>query len=529
MARSDSGWTLPLALGALAVVVAAAGVQPWGPAMNDPDSMSSVLYFQRLAAGHRLEVTVLTTPKPLLTLVQGLTWTLTHDWRALVWETVLVHGMGVALLARLAARAAGAVAAAAVAVMLIASASQLQEVSQANSLVWSLAAWAAAGVAATAPRPRYWLAGVALAVGGMARHETWVLVAVLTVLTACVALISLARRAPGVREASTWPSARELAPLLVGWIAVPVQLLHDLLLSGDALYWSKASVAYTALVTPDLAPVPPVRFALNVLERYAAMPLLVALALIGVAYLVVERRWAILLGLGWVTIGIAAMLGLLSWRAVYVTDRYFEQPTLGLVLAAAIGLGALAHAMAVWIGAGRGITGRWGSVAAALAAGLIALALVPPWPMDAALRGRLTSMRAAVANLESVMPRLRDVAAPLRDGPAPPPRTVTGGFTEVDAQRAGLVVPRPFQRRIAIDLDLPLTVVADSRVAFTAAPAATVLQPGQWVFHDAYVDTPPELFTVLEVDQATRLGGVEITPVEWRAGAYWLLQVARVQ
>jgi len=81
-----------------------------GPATIDPDASSSVLYFDRIVSGHRLEGFVPTTPKPLLTVVFGVSWGLAHDWRLLTWETVLAWGLAVgattAFVARVAARVA---------------------------------------------------------------------------------------------------------------------------------------------------------------------------------------------------------------------------------------------------------------------------------------------------------------------------------------------------------------------------------------------------------------------------------------
>ena len=77
-----------------------------GPATIDPDASSSVLYFDRIVSGHRLEGFVPTTPKPLLTVVFGLSWGLVHDWRMLVWETVLAWGLAVGATAAFVARVA---------------------------------------------------------------------------------------------------------------------------------------------------------------------------------------------------------------------------------------------------------------------------------------------------------------------------------------------------------------------------------------------------------------------------------------
>lgn len=87
---------LAIVCGLLAVGISAVLINPAGPATSDPDSAASVLFFQRIASGTRLEVFVATTPKPLLSLVYGATWALLGDWRFLIGETLAVFGVAVA-------------------------------------------------------------------------------------------------------------------------------------------------------------------------------------------------------------------------------------------------------------------------------------------------------------------------------------------------------------------------------------------------------------------------------------------------
>ncbi|HKG19118.1 MAG TPA: hypothetical protein VKB00_05215, partial [Candidatus Limnocylindrales bacterium] len=70
-------------LAVIAVVAVGLVVQPFGPSLHDPDAAASVLFFDRIAAGNRLEAFVPTTPKPLLTLLYGAAWNATGDWRLL--------------------------------------------------------------------------------------------------------------------------------------------------------------------------------------------------------------------------------------------------------------------------------------------------------------------------------------------------------------------------------------------------------------------------------------------------------------
>ncbi|HTS14732.1 MAG TPA: hypothetical protein VMH24_03635, partial [Candidatus Sulfotelmatobacter sp.] len=106
----------------MVVLVAAIGlavVQPFSTGPVGFDSASSVVYFQRLLAGQRLEAFVTTTPKPLLTAIYGLLYSLVPDWRVLSFATIGAFSLGVALVSRLALRVAGPAAAAFVVVGLV--------------------------------------------------------------------------------------------------------------------------------------------------------------------------------------------------------------------------------------------------------------------------------------------------------------------------------------------------------------------------------------------------------------------------
>lgn len=506
--------------GLATLLVAILIIHPWLSGTNDPDSMSTVLYWQRITSGQRLEVTVLTTPKPLLTVIFGVSWTLFHDWRLLVWETIAVHALGVAAGTRLAQRVGGIAAAVFVAATLIASSAELAEVSQANSLPWALLGWLVAALALTARPRRFWIAGVALLLAGMVRVETWILLAVATFAIAVLAVPSVRRWVP-----SRWPTSRSALPLLVGWLAVPAQLLHDFLLTGNPLYWLSVPTAYTKQVVPGLQAVSPLRFAHEVVIRYADTRIVVLLAAIGLGYLAYRRRWTMLLALTGLIAGVVVLLLSLAVRGIYISDRYYEEPDLGLLLAAGVGVGGL-----VWI-VRRLVRRRfrlrstagliWGGISAALVAALI---VGYPGPAMQQLSERITRLQDASRDYESIAPKLRAYAA-AATGPPPPATPAAGGFTEVATRTALLVVPRPFQRRIAVELDLSLTWLADSKVAFLQSPPAQALKPGQYVYLDVRLDDPQRIFAVLEVSRPTSLGGRLLVPVFVKQGKVWLLHV----
>jgi hypothetical protein len=500
-----------------AVLVAALTMEAWGPAMNDPDSMASVLYFQRLAGGEPLEVYVLTTPKPLLTGVYGVTWGLVQDWRAIVWETLLVHGLGVGMAVLLASRLGGLAAGSFIGTFMILSSPHLLEVSRANSLVWSLAGWLLAGLAVTAARPRFGIAGLALLVAGAARLETFLILAFATAAIVLLAVLEVAGRA-----SPSATRARDAMPILIGWLALPILLLHDLLLTGNPLYWLSMPSAYTALVYPSLDPIPLGTYIANLAGRYGGDAILVILAGAGVYFLVRARRWSILIGLAALTTGVLALLASLALRGLFIDARYYEEPELALAFAAAIGIGGLLRLIATAVD-GRLLSRapRGPVVAGAMAVGA-ALAMVlsfPLAPLNPEIAERFDTLRRASANVERIMPAIRETLEAVE---TPVPEAVGGneGYTIVDPRGVAVFVPRDLVRRVAIEADASLTRIGDNLV-FRSSQPKEVLLPDQSVYHDANIDVPPASFTAFETTEPTVRGTIRLVPLQADPGAGW--------
>ncbi len=516
MAADGLGWVPAVGLGLIAAAVAFVAMRAWLPGTNDPDSMSSVLYFQRIAAGKHLEVTVLTAPKPLLTLVFGVTWNLVHDWRAVVWETIAIHGIGVALAARLASRVGGLSAGIFVAAALIASAPELAEVAQANSLPWAFAGWAAAGLAVSSRPRRFGIAGAALLLAGMARLETWLIVGAAMGVLVMLAVPAVRSRAPG------WPPVRSVLPLTAALLAIPAVLLHDYLLTGNPFYWLTVADAYTVLARPGLQPTSALTYMHGLVTRYGAMLPLILLAVVGVAYLLTTRRWAVLVGIAGLIGGVLVLLGGFALRGTFISARYYEEPGLGLILLAGVGIGAIVSLIA-------GVLPRASLVVGARLAGLIVAVLLGvvislPGPFTSQLESRFSIQQSASADLEAVMPRLRQIMGAVRK-PAPSAAPAKKGFTVVDPKRATAYVPRALQRRIAIELDVALTMLADPTAAALIARPERLLVAGQYVYHDINVDVPREWFSGLEVTKEKPLGKLRVVPLAYKPGTYWLVQV----
>ena len=496
-ARARPG-SLPPARGAVAllwpwgavwlVVALATGVMVRlsGPAVLDPDEHAAALYFRRLVAGRRLEDPLLSTPKPLLTVVHGLAWAATSDWRVLTALTVAAFALAVTALARAAGRLAGAPAAAATVVAVAGSGPLVLQVARGNSVIWALAGWAVALDALARPRRRYGLAAVALLLAALARTETWLLLPL-----AAVGVLVVRRE-----------HDRRVLLLLVPLAAPLLWLGHDWLLTGDALYSARVPERYTDLVA-GRQPVDPAAWLAQLADRYAAAPLVMALAVAGAAWLLRRRSWLWLAGLAALVPGLLALFGVYAARGTYVSWRYFDPPDLGIRLAAVLGASWIARGAvrrlrrrAAPPGRPEGRApdqGRWGSAGAALAAVLlVAAAGWPLAPADPMVRSTLDRDTRLSANAATAVDELRPFAR---------------------RPDAVVVVSGPQRVRVALALGLPLGRVRDLYLAALHAPLDRALAGSTAVYHDADGDRPVERFAPLSVDRPVRIGGLQVVPV----------------
>jgi hypothetical protein len=483
-----------------------------GPAVLDPDEHAAALYFDRLAAGQRLEEPLLSAPKPLLTVVHGLAWTVGHDWRLLEALAVAAFALAVVCLARAAGRLAGWPAAVAAAVAVAGSGPLVLQAARGNSLVFALAGWSLALDALTRPpgpaggRPGWGLAAAALALAALARVEGWLL------LPLAAAYGALA-----------WRRGERRAALLLVPLAVPLLwLAHDWLLTGDPLYSLGVPERYTDLVAGRDVVAPASWLAL-VGRRYAADPLLLALAAGGAVWLARRRAWVWLAGLGVASVGVLTLLGFEAWRGTYVSWRYYDPADVAVRLAAAVAAARLATAAAPRLrpaavrvaravaaaaggrrrapsghldppagaAAGRGLSGAaWaGATGAAL---LVGMACWPLAPWDPGVDSTLDRDTRLSANAATAVAVLRPVAGE--------PGTI-------------VAVSGPQRVRVALELGLPLGRVRDLFLATRAAPLDRALAGSAAVFHDADGDRPPDQFAPLSVTTPTVVGTVELEPL----------------
>jgi hypothetical protein len=484
--------------GVAAVLFAAIIVRPFEASIADPDAAASVLFFDRILRGQRLEIFLPTTPKPFLTLLYGATFNLTSDWRLPTFEALAAFGVAVAAAVRLGSRLGGPAAGAVAGIALASSVELVFEVARANSVAWALAGWLVAGVALTEMPRRPWIAGIALLVAASCRAETYLLLGPVT-----IALATMAARGGSARR-----EARAGLPILVGLLALPIASLHDLLLNGNPSAWIAVPAGYTAIVTPDLASVSPPAFLLMVAERYAERPLLTGLAAAGMVVLARRRHWAILGGSAALTVGIVALLGFIAWRGVFIAPRYFEQVDLALIVPAAVAVG-------IGVDEIRRGSGRAALAGAAMTAALAIALAWPIAPVDRGLAGSLDTLRHASSNAAAVVPELRSILA---TAAGPPPEAIPGpsGLPVTDLTRVPLYVPRSQLARLAVDLGVSLTELGDNYLAFRDRGPLAVILPGQVVYHDRYADrnTPVALLRPLEITSPVEQPGFRLVPIQ---------------
>lgn len=511
----------------LATVVAAAAllafvvIQPMNGAPLAYDTASSVLHFERIVGGHPLVESLGTTPKPILTLVYGLVHRFAGGWLGVSLTSIAAWAVTVALGAALAWRRGGAIAAAALVAALLVSRTMLLETAWGLGSVWALGLWFAAGLAATADRPRWALSGVLLAAATLARLETVLVIGLAFVVLLARRLGPKPIRGP-VPAGAWW--------LALGLVAFPIMLAHDWLLTGNPLYWTTVSAAYSegAAAAHRLPTVVDVVRSLARLAR--GMPITTLLALVGVVRLAVRRDVVLLVAVAALGPGMAAFLLVLAARHLFVDPRYLIPIELALDVCAAVALGWILAPDVLARTTRRlrrlpeppsiGIA-RWMSLASGALAVAVAIAAAPViGPLDAATKSQIAATRALGRTADRATGILRPVVAAIPGalswpGSAPLPLVGT---------KALLVVPTPIRPRLAVDLGLPL-----SRVGSTAAaaldPTGSTPAVGQILVHSS-TEAPAAKFAPFQVSVPTIVGLRLLVPLlADPADGIWVIRV----
>jgi hypothetical protein len=483
----------PWAVVWLAVAVATGAlVRLPGPAMLDPDEYASALYFDHLIHGRRLEELLLSAPKPLLTLVHGLAWTTTHDWRAGAALTVAAFALAVTALARAGWRLAGSAGAVGVGLAVAGSGALVLQVARGNSVIWALAGWAVALDALARPRRRWGVAAGALLLAGLARAEGWLLLPPAAVLGMVA-----------------WRRGERGGLLLLVPLAAPLLWLgHDQLLASDPLYSLKVPDRYTDLISGRQV-IGPAAWVELVARRYAHTPALAVLAVLGAVWLALRRSWVWLAGIGVLVVGVLTLLGAEAWRGTYVSFRYYDPADAGVRVLAGLGAAWVLTSAVAWL-AGRRSPSRDApraaatadvtvagagarTVAGAVAAGaLVAAACWPLAPADQGVGPTLDRSARSSRNTASAVAALRRVTRS--------PSSV-------------VVVSGPQRYRVALELGMPLARVKDLYLGALTEPLPLALSGATAVYHDRGGDQPAGRFSQLEVTTPERLGSLRVEPL----------------
>jgi hypothetical protein len=385
--------------------------------------------------------------------------------------------------------------------------------------------WAVAGLAVTAQRPRYDIAALALFLASLARIETFIVLA-----TAAVAL--LAASVLGRRRAGLAPP-RSAWVLLAGFLALPVMLLHDWLLTGDPLYFAAVSARFSAAVPDVIAVQTPsymVRWVTNFMLAFGPVT---ALAILGLLLLVRLRQNRLALGLLALGPGVGAFLVFLTIRRTFVSSRYAMPIELAILFLAGVGFGAMRVPFLLsWA---RDITRHrpgWRSnlrivlpVLALLVAALSVALLVRSFgPNDKPTNRVIHSELNMAADGDRLVPYIRSALGSVPGAFEWPPNSSLP--VEPAPSLILLDVPALAQPRFAVDLGMPLfRIAATSQTAIT--PEALAAAPGQVIYHDRRGDTGADLTGLESTSQTIVLSGVTLVLLAADPDrGYWLWQVA---
>ena len=492
---------LPVLLGVAVTGFAGALTRFGGPALFDPDEYAAALYFDRIVHHQRLETILHSTPKPLLTLVHGISWQAFHTWLLGGALTIAAFAVAVVTLARAAARVSGPTAAVLVVLALAGSTPLLIQVARGNSMIWGIA-WlgvAADALAGRAPPDRRWgVAAAALLLAGLSRSEAWMLLPF-----------------AAVHGLLAWRRGQRQGLLLLLPLAAPaLWFAHDWLLAGDPAYSARMPERYTAAFA-GFHPIP-YRQWLAVFRHHHVRWWLDLLALAGVAWLAARRAWVLLAGLAVLFAGVWLELAWYANQGIYISPRYFILPDATVTLAAAFGAAGPFDLLAA--GSRRPPARppwRWpagwprrglrlaGVVAAAL---LLVAAIKPLAPADPTLKGTLDDdtarARRAIVAIQTLRPLVREPDAVI---------LTTSGL----------------RNRIMAELGMRVDRVLDLALVPKGPPGSRWLAPAL-AGASAVVDDGDPRYAALEINAPTRIGAVRLVPIRVDpALRLWILRVDR--
>jgi hypothetical protein len=481
-------------------------IRPFHAATVGYDSASSVVYFDRIISGHLLEADLGATPKPLLTLVFGALYSAFQDWRPLLWMTLAIYAAGIGGASVLARRVGGLSSGVFVAVGLVASATLLVDASRAYAVSWGLLGWVIAGLALTSRRRHYAVAGLALLFATLARIETLVVVVVAAVALVVSVLIAYRRHTSAPPRSATF--------LLLGFIAIPVLMVHDQLLIHDPFYWVHVAERYSA-AHPGAVDTP-AHVLLREVVLFVRLGGMTLLAALGGATLLIRRHDVIALGLIGLGPGICVFLVLLAARGTYVSTRYLTPIELATIFAAGIGFGSLRVS---WLRDGvvrRALSRRAPRIRLPVAVGAVVVVSAVTAVCASRTFAPIDRTTTSLIHSELTQAENSDRVAPfVRQAVASPPGHV--------GRPSVLLVPAIARPRFAVDTGLPVTSIGSLEDALQRGTLAKV--PGRLIYHDRLAN-PSEPFAMLGSDRPPTIDGVVLLPVAADpTRGYWLWRV----
>jgi hypothetical protein len=499
--------TIALLAGLYVVAVALAVIvlRPISSASIGPDAAAPVVHFQRILAGQHLEGYLGQTPKPLLTVLYGVLYAVFHDWRPIAWAVIAAFALCVVLGGVLGRRVGGLAGGAFVAIGILFSAVLLMDLELAYSVTWALLFWLVAGLAVSGRRPRYELAGIALMLATLARLET------LIVVVAAAAFLLMAEVVARRTHRPRPPRGAYL--ILLGFLALPVMLVHDWLLTGDPLFWAKIAQLNSVGAANIRGPV---RIALSLGLHFVHTAAILPLVALGAFVLLRRRQWPIVVGLLALGPGVAAFLVYLGARGIFVSNRYLAPIDLSALFTAGMGLGAL-DAPQVRRLIRRTLSAGRRTVLVPLLVGVFAaLALAPIGLLDATTRGTISTQIQLHANEQRAMTAIR---AELRA----PSACFAAARAAAPAGHPTVVVPSRLRVQAVVDLDLRLTqVTKPGGIALVGGlPAA-----GQIVYHDRLDGQTTQAYALYEISQPVVKGDIRLVPIlADPAHGFWVVRV----
>lgn len=481
----------------LLTVVFAQVVSPLrGTAPVAYDTASIVLYFDRIINGRVLETFVPTTPKPLLGLVYGPLWELTHDWRLLTLVAVGVFATANALGTILGWRIAGPAAGLLAGVVMASSSMLMWEAVRGLAIPWATLGWIVAALAVTARPARWGLAGLALAFGTLARVETLAIVA-----AAGLGLLLLSAGPRRFRR----PVPRRAWLLLIGLAAIPIMLVHDWLLVRDPLYWAHVSGTFSAHRAQSSG-IAGVRRVVELFKgAFLPMVVMAVLAVAGMAALA-KRSTMVAYGGTALAVGVAGYILSAGYLGYVVPGRYAAPILVTMIFAVAVAIGVGLELVAA----------RLRDPASGVPAGARSVALWAVWAGGAAVLG-VAALRLSnhVAPLD---PGLRHAASDLRllnqnaSSTTEAIRAALAGPEMAGASSPRVTVPSEVWPRLSLELRLDLRDITVLPTPSRVDVAAGSPPSGGLVLYLRARD-PKGLATELAVDTPTRRGSVTVVPI----------------